>query len=76
MKEGENIRDLKCLQVDLSLKSVLRGRRDIIFSSIPSGNRLHISGSIAGLVIASVCVSQRSWVSCSSEIANKGLEFS
>jgi hypothetical protein len=48
MKEGENIRDLKRLQVDLKFNKVFKGRQDRTCSSNSSGRRLQIAGSISG----------------------------
>jgi len=48
MKEGENMRDQKPLQVDLRFKKVLRGRKERMYSKISGGNLLQILGSIGG----------------------------
>lgn len=48
MKEGENTRDQKPLQVDLRFKKVLRGRKESMYSRISGGNLLQILGSIGG----------------------------
>jgi len=48
MKEGENMRDQKPLQVDLRFKKVLRGRKERMYSRISGGNLLQILGSIGG----------------------------
>lgn len=46
MKEGEKVRDLKCLQVDCKYRNVLRGRQDRVCSKSSSGSLLHRFGSI------------------------------
>lgn len=51
MKEGENNRDLKCLQVDLRTMKVLRGSMERIRSRSSSGKLLHIPESISGELI-------------------------
>lgn len=51
MKEGENNRDLKCLQVDLRTMKVLRGSMERIRSKTSSGKLLHIPASISGELI-------------------------
>lgn len=45
-KEGEKIRVLKCLQVDVRLKKVFNGKNDRTCSRTSSGNLLQILGSI------------------------------
>lgn len=51
MKVGENNRDLKCLQVDLSTINVLRGSIERIRSRTSSGKLDHIPASISGELI-------------------------
>lgn len=47
IKQGENIRELNCLQVDLRLRKVLRGKKESTRSRRWSGSLLHILGSIS-----------------------------
>lgn len=47
IKQGENSRELNCLQVDLRPRKVLRGKKESTRSSRWSGSRLHILGSIS-----------------------------
>lgn len=48
-KDGEYIRDLKSLQVDLRSITVFNGKKERICSRISGGNRLQTPGSISSV---------------------------
>lgn len=48
MKEGEKMREFKCLEVDLRGKKVLRGKKERTRSRSSGGRWFHILGSICG----------------------------